>query len=82
MISANDAAAEIKRMINDDPTISGAKYVLVYARKKGFGPWKKEEIYLSGHVDSEKDKTKADEIAHHSAGGRTVINQLTVTSPK
>jgi hypothetical protein len=78
MISADDAAAEIKRMINDDPTISGASYVLVYARKKGFGPWKKEEIYLNGHINSEMDKKKAEEIAHHSAGGRPVINEIEV----
>ena len=79
MISADDAAAEIKRMINDDPTIGGRTYVLVYARTKGFGPWKKEEIYLNGHVDTEKDKAKAEELALHSAAGRPVINELEIS---
>ena len=82
MLSAEDAAAEIKRMINDDPTITGATYVLVYARKKGFGPWKKEEIYLSGHVESQADINKVEEIAKHSAGGRPIINQLEVSEHK
>ena len=82
MISAEDAAAEIKRMINDDPTISGRTYVLVYAQKNGFGPWKKEEIHLNGHVDTEKDREKAEEIALHSAGGRPVINELEVSAKK
>ena len=80
MLSADEAAAEIKRMITDDPTISGATYVLVYARKKGFGPWKKEEIFLSGHVNTEKDRSKAEELAHHSAGGRAVINQIEIAN--
>jgi hypothetical protein len=79
MISAEDAAAEIKKMINDDPTISGGTYVIVYARKKGFGPWKKEEIYLSGHVKSEKDRQKVEEIAQHSAGGRPIVNQVEIS---
>ena len=82
MISADDAAAEIKRMINDDPTISGATYVLVYASKKGFGPWKKEEIHLNGHVDTEIDKKKVEELALHSAGGRPVINEIEVKSKR
>ena len=79
MLSANEAAAEIKRMVNDDPTISGGTYVLVFARKKGFGPWKKEEIHLSGHVTNEIEKKKVEEIAQHSAAGRAIVNSIEVT---
>ena len=79
MISADDAAVEIKKMINDDPTIPGATYVLVYASSKGIGPWKKEEIHLSGHVKSEIEKKKVEELANHSAAGRPIINSIEVT---
>ncbi len=80
MISADDAVEEIKKMINEDPTITGAKYVLVYVQKKGFARWKKEEIHLNGHVGSEMERKKIVELANHSAAGRPVISELEVSS--
>jgi hypothetical protein len=80
MIDVDDAVEEIKRMINEDPTITGAKYVLVYAQKKGFLRWKKEEIHLNGHVKNEIERKKIEELATHSAAGRPIINDLEVSS--
>ena len=78
MIKADDAVNDIKRKIVDDPTIKGAKHILVFASKKGFGPFKKEEVHLGGFVYTELDKKKAEEYAQQSAPGLTLVNEIEV----
>lgn len=78
MINADDAVNDIKRKILDDPTIEGAKHILVFVGKKGFGPFKKLEIRLGGFVHSDADKKKAEEYAKQSAPGMTLVNEIEV----
>ena len=78
MISLEQATNEIKRMIDDDPTISDRRHILVVPRKRGALFFKKEEIHLTGTVQSEVDKRKAEEIARHSAAGREILNEIDV----
>ena len=82
MLSAEEIATEAKREISDDPTIAGAAHILVFARKKGFGPFKKYEVHLSGIVHTESDKRKAEEHARHAAGEMPVVNEMEVVPPK
>ena len=51
-----------------------------YVEKKGFLFFKKEEIHLTGTVQSEVDKRKAEEIARHSAAGRELLNEIEVAN--
>jgi hypothetical protein len=80
MLSAEAAASEIKRIIDDDPTIRGSGHILVSVSKRGFWFFKKEQIHLTGKVQDAHDRKKAEEIARHSAGGRELLNEITVTS--
>ena len=67
---------EIKREINDDPTIAGASHILVYKQKKGlFG---KTDIVIGGTVHNDSDKSKAEEHAQHAAGGIVIVNNIEV----
>jgi hypothetical protein len=78
MLNAIQTADEIKRIINDDPTIQEPDHILVYAEKKGFLFFKKEEIHLDGTVHSETDRKKAEELARHYSGGRALVNKIEV----
>lgn len=80
-MKVDEAAAKIKQEIINDASLPGAKYLLVFAKKKTFGLLGNEEIRLSGYVDTEEEKAKAEEIAKKSAEGRTVVNQIEI-SPK
>jgi osmotically-inducible protein OsmY len=82
MRKAEDIATDVKRQIIDDPTIAGAAHILVFARKKGFGPFKKEEIHLTGIVHVDSDKKKAGEYAQRAAGELKVVNEIEVTPSK
>ena len=73
-----EVVERIKREIADDPTIEGRAHVLVFAGKKGFGPFKKHEVRLSGIVHKESDKVKSEEHAHHAAGIIPVVNEIEV----
>ena len=78
MLSAIETASEIKRIINDDPTILDSERILVSAEKKGILFLKKEEIHLDGSVHHDTDKRKAEDIARHYSGGRELINKIKV----
>ncbi len=81
-MTINEAVAKIKRDIGDDTSISGAKYLLVFGKKKTLGFLGNEEIRLSGYVDTEEDKRKAEEIAKRSAEDRAVVNEIEVSPRK
>lgn len=82
MLTPEEIVNEIKREINDDPTIEGAAHILVFAAKKGFGPFGKKQIHLKGIVHRELDRKKAEEHGHHAAGEMTVINEIEVAPSK
>lgn len=78
MLTADEAAVEIKREINDDPTIQEPQHIIVtVAKKKGFSLAKKKPvIILDGKVHTEKDRQKAEEIARHCAGVMELSNEI------
>ena len=78
MRSADETANEVRRKIDDDPTIEGAEHISTFASKKGFGPFKKAEIHLQGVVRSESDKRKAEEHARHSAASIPIVNEIEI----
>ena len=78
MKTADETAIEIKKKVDDDPTIEGAEHILAFASKKGFGPFKKTEIHLKGVVPTEADKRKAEEHARHSAASIPLVNEIEV----
>lgn len=78
MLNAIETASEIKRIINDDPTILDSDHILVSAEKKGVLFFKKEEIHLDGSVHHDTDKRKAEDIARHYSGGRELVNEIKV----
>ena len=78
-MTLKEIADEIKREINDDPTIEGARHIYVFTRKKGAWPFRKEEICLSGDVQKEMDREKAMEHAKHAAGDTPVNNEIVVS---
>ncbi|MAG13696.1 MAG: hypothetical protein CMN78_03765 [Spirochaetales bacterium] len=75
MLSADQAANEIKRIINDDPTISEARHITVTAFRKGFIK-KKESIHLDGSVHNNIDRKKAEDIARQYSGRRELVNGI------
>ena len=77
MLSADQTATEIKRIINDDPTIEEARHIVVTASKRGFFK-KKESIHLDGSVRSDVDRRKAEDIARQYCGARELINKIHV----
>ena len=79
MLSAAQTASEIKRIINDDPTILESDHILVSAEKKGFLFFKREEIHLDGTVHHDTDKRKAEDVARHYAGSRELVSEIRVT---
>ena len=78
MLNAIETANEIKRIIDDDPTILESEHIHVFADKKGFLFFKKEEIHLDGSVHHATDKRKAEDVARHYGGGRELISGITV----
>lgn len=74
-----EIAEQIKKVINEDPTIEGARHIYVFTKKTGTWPFRKEAIYLSGDVYNEADKKKATEHALHAAGDWPVHNDIIIT---
>ena len=77
MLSADQTATEIKRIINDDPTISEGRRIIVTASRKGFIK-KKESIHLDGSVHTDTDRKKAEDIARQYSGNRELVNEIQV----
>lgn len=68
----------IKRAIAGDSTIQGADHILVFAQPKGFWPFRKTQIRLTGIVHQESDKKKAEEYAQQNAGDIPVESEIEV----
>ena len=81
-MTSTEIAAEIKREINDDPTIDGARHIYVFTSKKGIWPFRRSEIHMSGDVHKESDKNKAMEHAKHAAGDTPVFNDIIISPPR
>jgi osmotically-inducible protein OsmY len=76
MMDAERLQAEIQRVINDDPTMTEAKHILVMVERKGL--LRKEVVVLKGHVHSDSERTKAEKIATLHAGSREVVDDIVV----
>jgi osmotically-inducible protein OsmY len=76
MLDAERVQTEIQRVINDDPTITEAKHILVTVERKGL--LRKEVVVLKGHVHSESERAKAEKIATLHAGSREVVDDIAV----
>jgi osmotically-inducible protein OsmY len=76
MLDAERVQTEIQRVINDDPTISEARHIIVSVERKGF--FRKEVVVLKGNVHSESDRQKAEKIAALHAAGREVVDDIAV----
>jgi hypothetical protein len=79
MPNAEMVQTEIQKVIGEDPTIKDAHRIIVTVEKQGIFKGGKEVVILKGHVHSEKDKSKANELAHLHAAGRQVIDSIGVT---
>ncbi len=78
MLEAERVQAEILRVIGDDPTISDARRVVVTVEKKGFLKGRGEKVVLRGTVHSDLDRAKIEKVAALHAGGREVVDEITV----
>ena len=76
MMDADRVQTEIQRVINDDPTISEAKHILVTVERKGL--LRREVVYLKGKVHTDTERTKAERVAQLHAGGREVVDDIEV----
>jgi hypothetical protein len=76
MMDAERAQNEIQRVINDDPTITEAKHILVTVERKGI--LRKEIVVLKGRVHADSERTKAENVARLHAGGREVVDDIVV----
>jgi len=76
MMDAERVQTEIQRVINDDPTISEAKHILVSVERKGL--LRKEVVVLKGRVHSDSERSKAEKIATLHAGDREVVDDIVV----
>ncbi len=76
MLDAERVQTEIQRVINDDPTITEAKHILVTIERKGL--LRKEIVVLKGRVHAESERTKAEKIATLHSGGREIVDDITV----
>lgn len=76
MMDAERLQNEIQRVINDDPTISEAKHILVTVERRGL--LRREVVYLKGRVHAESERAKAEKIAHLHAGGVEVVDEIEV----
>ena len=78
MLEAERVQSEILRVIADDPTITNAGHIIVTVVKKGFLRGRGERVVLKGHVPSDLDKAKIEKVAALHAGGREVVDEITV----
>ena len=78
MPEAERVQTEIQKVLGEDPTIQGADRIIVSVEKQSFWKGGKEIVYLKGSVHSELDKAKISRIAQMHAGGRSVVDSLTV----
>jgi len=76
MVDAERVQTEIQRVINEDPTITEAKHILVTVERKGL--LRKEIVVLKGRVHAEIERTKAEKIATLHSGGREVVDDIAV----
>jgi hypothetical protein len=76
MLDAERVQTEIQRIINDDPTISEAKHILVTVERKGL--LRRQVVYLKGKVHADSERTKAERVAQLHAGGREVVDDIEV----
>jgi osmotically-inducible protein OsmY len=76
MLDAERVQTEIQRVINDDPTISEAKHIIVTVERKGL--LRHEVVYLKGKVHAESERAKAEKVARLHAGGRDVVDDILV----
>ena len=76
MMDAERVQTEIQRVINDDPTISEAKHIIVTVERRGL--LRKEIVVLKGRVHADSERAKAVKIAALHAGDREVVNDIAV----
>lgn len=76
MMDAERVQNEIQRVINDDPTITEAKHILVTIERKGI--LRKEVVVLKGRVHSDSERAKAEKIAALHAGNREIVDDIIV----
>jgi alkylated DNA nucleotide flippase Atl1 len=76
MMDAERVQTEIQRVINDDPTISEAKHIIVTVERRGL--LRKEIVVLKGRVHADIERSKAEKIAALHAGGREVVDDIAV----
>jgi len=76
MMNAERVQTEIQRVINDDPTISEAKHILVTVERKGL--LRREVVVLKGRVHADSERAKAEKIATLHAGDREVVDDIVV----
>ena len=71
----SDIDTMIRRDIEDDPSIQ-AKALTVEFRHKGLFP-RRRMVHVGGIVQTEHEKSRIDQIAHHHAGDAyTVVNEV------
>jgi hypothetical protein len=80
LLKAEMVQTEIQKVIGEDPTIRDAHRIIITVEKQSILKGGKEVVVLKGHVHSEKDKSKACEIARLHSAGRQVIDSIAVTS--
>ena len=76
MMDGEQVQAQIQRIINEDPTISEAKHIIVTVERKGL--LRKEIVVLKGRVHADSERAKAVKIAALHAGDREVVNDIAV----
>jgi len=76
MMDGERVQVEIQRVLNDDPTISEAKHLIVTVERKGL--LRREMVCLRGKVHAESERTKAEKVARLHAGGRDVVDDIQV----
>jgi hypothetical protein len=79
MATAEKVQGEIQNVIGEDPTIRDAHRIIVTVEKQSIFKGGKEVVVLKGHVHTEQDKSKARELAHLHAGGRAVVDSLSIS---
>jgi hypothetical protein len=80
MPEADKVQTEIQKVIGEDPTIKDAHRIIVTVEKQSILKGGKEIVVLTGRVHSETDKTKACSLAQAHAGGRRIVDSISVTS--
>jgi osmotically-inducible protein OsmY len=82
MMTAEQSADEIRRILIDDPTIQDTRHITISAETRRKFPSKKYQIHLTGTVGSDIDLKKVADIAKRYAGDYPVVNDLTVGGEK